>query len=287
MAELPELSESTKRKLALQWSTLLEKYGLTGEHVHWRERERVKLRQWPGTRRGRNPDGSWRVDERLVDKAGIAQSVAIAQGRLYDLAVAYWWLWSSSAGYEIFAGWLQILNGQVLAEIALIWKGKSDAIDRWYDRACAPAVEMALLPKVKEFEGWARNAELKALQQATTAELLQRLERAAEGKSDTGAERKRIEPISKALLEEPSDASPEESNGETQPATLPWHMRLRAARRNAKLSRPGAARSLKTKGVQITADAIKKHEEGAAMPKPDVRKEYSVIYEVSEGALFL
>jgi hypothetical protein len=215
MADLPELPESTKRKLEVQYDALLDKYRLTGEHFHWHDEQRDALSR--GGKVGplggwRGPHGSYRVNERLIDREGIAPSVAIAKERFYHLAVAYWGLWSPSAGYEIFTGWLQILKGQVLAEIASIWKGKSDAIDSWYDRTCASAVEKALLPKVKEFRGWAHNAELKQLQQATTTELLQRLERVAEGKSDPG-----VEHLFKASLEEPRDASPEDANSEAQP----------------------------------------------------------------------
>jgi hypothetical protein len=83
------------------------------------------------------------------------------------------------------------------------------------------------------------------------------------------------------------DATPKlQDTADGLETTLSWNSRLRAARENAKLSRPGAATRLKTQGVQITADAIKKHEEGAAMPRPEVRQAYSVIYKTTEDALF-
>jgi hypothetical protein len=69
-------------------------------------------------------------------------------------------------------------------------------------------------------------------------------------------------------------------------STEPWHKKLRAARKKADLSRPAAAQRLKTQGVTITSDAIKKHEEGKAKPKPDTRKAYAVIYKTPEGELF-
>jgi hypothetical protein len=53
-----------------------------------------------------------------------------------------------------------------------------------------------------------------------------------------------------------------------------------------KLSRPGAAQRLKEHGVQITPDALKKHEEGAAKPRAEVRRAYAKIYNTSEAALF-
>jgi hypothetical protein len=66
----------------------------------------------------------------------------------------------------------------------------------------------------------------------------------------------------------------------------PWHMRLRAARAKANLSRPRAVGKLNMQGIQITADAIKKHEEGAAMPRPEVRTGYASIYATSQDKLF-
>lgn len=68
-------------------------------------------------------------------------------------------------------------------------------------------------------------------------------------------------------------------------ASILWPLKLRSARENAKLSRPDAAKRLKNQGIQITADAIKKHEEGKAKPKPDVRKAYAEIYKTPESAL--
>jgi|SRR5580704_275753 hypothetical protein len=81
----------------------------------------------------------------------------------------------------------------------------------------------------------------------------------------------------------PQEATPAQLDREND---LPWNKRLRAARTEAELSRPGAAARLKKHGVQITADAIKKHEEGAAMPRPDVRLGYAAIYKTTEDALF-
>jgi hypothetical protein len=177
MAHLPELSELTKRKLALRCKGLLKLNRLTGEHLHWHDIQREALSR--GGRVGpvggsRGPRGSFRVDERLVDREGILPCIAVAKWRFYDLANEYWGLWSVNAGCEIFEGWLDDIKQQVLGEIASIWMGKSKAIDLWYDRACAPAVESELLLRVEEFERRARSAELKALELATTTEHLER-----------------------------------------------------------------------------------------------------------------
>ena len=89
-----------------------------------------------------------------------------------------------------------------------------------------------------------------------------------------------------AALKQPAEASECESGVPTGDPAEGWHVRLRAARENAQLSRPAAAISLKKQGTQITVDAIKKHEQGDAMPRPGVRKAYAVIYNTSESALF-
>jgi hypothetical protein len=66
-----------------------------------------------------------------------------------------------------------------------------------------------------------------------------------------------------------------------------WARRLREARDKAKLSRRAAAQKLKSMGgVQITDGAIKKHEEGAAFPRPEVRIGYAKIYGITEETLF-
>jgi hypothetical protein len=64
-----------------------------------------------------------------------------------------------------------------------------------------------------------------------------------------------------------------------------WPLRLRAARAKATLSRAGAQKRLRAQGIQITVEAIKKHEEGAR-PKEDTRKAYAMIYNTPEGELF-
>ena len=111
MADLPELSDSTKRKLALQWRTLLDTNGLTGDHLHWHERERDRLQRIAAQSPGPGPD--WR-SERATDEVGIYSSVKVAGGRLNDLMAGYWPLWlSSDDGYECFVGWLEVLKRQV------------------------------------------------------------------------------------------------------------------------------------------------------------------------------
>jgi hypothetical protein len=76
------------------------------------------------------------------------------------------WL-SSGNGYEGFVDWLDILKRQASTEVASVWDGGSEAIDRWFEEKCLPAVEKALTALVKKRTGWARAEELKRLEQTT------------------------------------------------------------------------------------------------------------------------
>jgi hypothetical protein len=170
MSDLPELPEPIKRKLALQWNTLLDKHGLAGEHLHWHASERERLRR-VAAQMGPAPSQRWRgidLGEQAVDGVGIAASVKVAEERFGGLSAEYWRRWlSSSDGYEVFAAWLDILRRQTSEEVASVWKGGSKAVDRWYKRACGPAVEDALTTQV---DNWRRRA---------LADELKRLERSA------------------------------------------------------------------------------------------------------------
>src|ERR1035441_4613523 len=96
-----------------------------------------------------------RRHEEEADGVGVFSSVTVAQAQFNDLLVEYWRLWCSSGdAYESFGGWLRLLKRQVTDDIASIWKGESNSLDRWYKRACGPAVEEALESLV-ERRNWA------------------------------------------------------------------------------------------------------------------------------------
>jgi hypothetical protein len=69
-------------------------------------------------------------------------------------------------------------------------------------------------------------------------------------------------------------------------STEPWNVRLSAARKYAKLSRPAVALKLKAGDGAVTAEAIKKHEEGKSKPKPATRRAYAKIYKAAEQTIF-
>jgi hypothetical protein len=153
MADLPELSDLTKRKLTLRWSALLDNNQLTGEHLQWHL-------QWQ--------EGEYLLSQfaaQISPGRGLRASVTVSERRLKDLIGEYWGLWTSSGdGFEVFVDYLRKLQEQVAAEIASVWRGNSEAIDGWYETACRPAVEKALSALVKQGINRARAAELKRLE---------------------------------------------------------------------------------------------------------------------------
>ena len=165
MADLPELSNSTKRKLALRWRALLDANELAGDHLHWQQWERDRLMRIAAQSPVQGSD--WR-DARATDEVGISSSVKVTEGRFNDFVAEYWKLWLSSGdGYESFVGWLEGLKRQVSEEIASVWISESKPIDGWYKRACAPAVQKILAALVKEGSARARGEELKRLEAST------------------------------------------------------------------------------------------------------------------------
>ena len=143
-ANLPELPELTMRKLELKWSDLLERYKLAGEHLRWHDKARLR-RDHSST---------------LTNQIGVVPSINIAEHRFTDLANAYWSIWHPGTPYEVFVGYLESIRRWTSADLESVWKGKSDAIDAWYDKTCGPAVEKELATRVREWTKKARAAEL-------------------------------------------------------------------------------------------------------------------------------
>ena len=167
MADVPALSELTERKLALQWDTVLDKQKLTEKDLSGYDRQRqhfLGIAARPP--RGVNP---LRPKE-AARSLGLDPSVKAAERRFRSFDWEYWVHWcASGAGYEVYRGWLDILKQQILDELASIWKGKSDATDRWFQGTCAPAIEKALAVLVKQRIAQARDAESKRLERAPTS----------------------------------------------------------------------------------------------------------------------
>ena len=134
--ELPELSESAKLKLSLQWDELIEKHHFDGEHSTGHEKERARRRTLLAQSRseplGLQEGGPLRAPSRgmsssgaiydpsypdAVDPVGIGETVSLARARFDQLRLAYLPLWavSQDARVEEFSAQL-ILMGAVVVD---------------------------------------------------------------------------------------------------------------------------------------------------------------------------
>lgn len=266
MDSLPQLSEPTKRRLALQLERSRHQHRLTLEDLAAYSRASATDRKLAASR---IPDIDRRrlrpwLDSYLRSRkvSGIDSSVAVAKERFGLLASEYWPIWvSSGAEYEAFSNQIEVLESQVSADLGSIWKEHSHDSETWYQQGCAPAVEAQLTDLGKY---WVQRA---------IDEELHRSEVEVDASNSAEHERR---------LTESAPQLPSEGAGGTEA----WSKRLRAAREKAGLTRPGAAKGLKQHGTEITADAIKKHEAGVAKPRPVVRKAYAAIYKTAEDDLF-
>ncbi len=178
MADLPALSDSTKRKLAVQWDTIRDNQKLTDEEVSGYDLGR----QWllgmlpkapHGMNLGRlNIGHTFEDRKRAARWLGLDPSVKVAEGRFRGTNWEYWSHWcSSGAPYETYAEWLDSLKRATVAELASIWNGKSGVTDRWFQTTCAPAIEKALAVLVKQRIAQARDVESKRLERAPATNL--------------------------------------------------------------------------------------------------------------------
>jgi hypothetical protein len=158
--DLPELSESAKRKRALQWITLLDKHGLTDEQITKYDIDRNRAGKIAV---GQAAGSSSRAKEGVVN-IGLGPSVRAAEERFRGIDHDYWLHWcASGAGYETYERWLENLKREVLAELRAIWKGRSHLTDRWHEKECRPAVDKALAALLKQRIKQARDVEVKRL----------------------------------------------------------------------------------------------------------------------------
>jgi outer membrane protein OmpA-like peptidoglycan-associated protein len=107
--DLPELSDSTKRKLAVQWDALLDRHRPTGTSVDWYASASEQIRRNAGEKvpNGWGPwYGPWLAKhESAKRRPGITPSVEVAKERFAAFSGEYWRLWEASgAGYETYAG---------------------------------------------------------------------------------------------------------------------------------------------------------------------------------------
>jgi hypothetical protein len=165
MADIPPLSNSAKRMLALQWEALRENHKLTDEDISEYDRRRQQLTEvfskWPHhDPRHRDPRHATQTAQWL----GVTPSVRSAEARFRTTGSEFWSHWCASGGpYETYATWLETLKRDTVAELESIWKGHSSLTDCWFEETCKPAIEKSLSSLVQRSRANAREVEMKRL----------------------------------------------------------------------------------------------------------------------------
>jgi hypothetical protein len=173
MADLPELPDRVRRKLALLWDSLVEKHGFTGEHLKWTETRRRKI----VTSASRPPvDIHSRtvryIQERTApvgpvyahaDTVGIEETGLLAVERFGQIAGEYFSLWVAEPGRcsDVFAAWLKEIQEAVAAEVGQLWTARGD----WFQRVCRATVDTTLTPLIKPWKEGPREIEIRDLEE--------------------------------------------------------------------------------------------------------------------------
>jgi hypothetical protein len=165
MPEPPAFSESTKRKLRVQWDTLRDKHKLEDEDLSSYDQQRNRVaRQWEELRGKHGYDQGRKALSQKARSIGLHESIKAAEVRFREYDREYWGHWCSGGfGYEVYREWLDLITRDVSAEFASIWKGRSDVTDLWLQSTCVPAIEKALGILAKTRIAQARDVETKRL----------------------------------------------------------------------------------------------------------------------------
>lgn len=242
----------------------------------------------------------WR-DRVEHNEYGTGPMMVIASKRFAQLKSAYRPHWAAieDAHVEDFSALLSQMAVVVVDDLRRLCETQSPHLSEWFQRECREKVDNLLRKFVWSETGHIRRLVTKhlAYPHVPLREFI-----AANGDPDVALSLQKArqavdrarQPLSSPGLLEPQRIGelPATSNVESNAINVParhaksWPIRLRAARDKAELSRTGAAKRLNTEGVRITSDAIKKHEEGKATPRPDVRRAYAAIYKTPENELF-
>lgn len=166
--DLAELSELTKRKLAIEWEASLDRNHLTGAEIDRYASTSERVWRLAASKPPSRWNDSWNVShESAKRESGTSQSVRVARERFMALTAEYWPLWEAGgAGYESYAGELDVIKRKVFAEIEATWKERSHAASRCFETACSRAVEGALGALVREQNSRARDVELRRVKNA-------------------------------------------------------------------------------------------------------------------------
>lgn len=176
MAGLPALSDSTNRKLAIQWDTIRDIQKLTDEDLAGYDRDRQRrllgiVGDPPRVGTGLLRYAAERAHpDEAAHKIGLNPSVRAAEAQFRQADSEYWSQWSSTeAPYEEYAAWLDNLKRDTVAKLASVWNGRSDVTDCWFQSKCVPAIEKALTVLLKKRVEHARDVESARLERGHEA----------------------------------------------------------------------------------------------------------------------
>jgi hypothetical protein len=168
MADLPQLPDRVRRKLALLWDALIEKHGFNGEHLNWTVTRQRKI-----TFRSPQPPADIHnrtvryIQERTAqaapiyahaDTIGIDETGMLAAERYAQLAEEYLSVWLTEQGRrsDVFTVWLVELRATVADEVAQLWKERGD----WFERVCRAKLDSKLTPMFDQLRRKAREFEI-------------------------------------------------------------------------------------------------------------------------------
>ena len=168
MADLPQLPERVRRKLALLLDELIEKHGFTGEHLRWPATRRRKIpSQKPKPPADINSRTAHFLEVRSVqtepvyadpDTIGVQETGLLAAERYGQFVDEHFSAWLGEHGRRsaVFAARLVELRAVVADEIAHLWKERGD----WFERVCRPTLNAVFTPLFDEARRRAREIEI-------------------------------------------------------------------------------------------------------------------------------
>jgi hypothetical protein len=200
MIELPKLPERIARLHVLRWNALIKSHGFIGDHLEWHEsRDRchraakpafsllppptasLDPRSFSGRAKFYDAQGEeisyeeWKqkqlaawaareTDPKIIDSIGIAETVALAEARLADIACDYLAVWADANGdSDQFAQWSEGLRHLVVSEVSGVWQRDKWHAD-WFERACRSQVDEHLTKPVDEWKSRASALEIQHLE---------------------------------------------------------------------------------------------------------------------------
>jgi len=203
MADLPALSDPTKRKFAVWWDTLRAKQNLTDEDVSGYDLGRKWLLGFVAKPpHGMNLGGLNMSDrKRAAYWLGLDQSIKVAKASFREIESEYWQHWciaTDRTEYKIYAAWLESIKQDIAVELKSIWKSRSAVTDRWWEDSCRPAIEQALSELIEGRIAQARDEAMRRFDRMAGAEAGARtVERTGDSKQSApdGPDGKTIEKI--------------------------------------------------------------------------------------------